>query len=77
MKVLGICFGATSMQSVIIQSDPEIQIVVAYERINHNGNPAKTFIQYLNKINVFDIDRIAVTGRNFKNSVNLSSISES
>ncbi|MGD9201863.1 MAG: acyl-CoA dehydratase activase, partial [Chitinispirillia bacterium] len=76
MKVLGICFGATSIQSVIIQSDPEMQIVVAHKRINHNGNPANTFLRYLDKINIFDIDRIAVTGRRFKYSVNLSSISE-
>ncbi len=76
MKTLGICFGATSMQCVIVQADPEIKSVVGTERINHEGNPRKAFFKYLERIDRYEIDRIAVTGRTFRNSVALSTISE-
>ncbi len=76
MKTLGICFGAASMQYVILQSDPELSTVIDAGRIVHEGNPEKTYLEYIDSIDHYEIDRIAVTGRNFRNALQLSSISE-
>jgi len=76
MKTLGICFGATSIQYVILQADIEVKSVVTAGRIVHEGNPQKAFIDFIGTVDPFEIDRIAVTGRNFRSSVTLTSLSE-
>lgn len=73
---MGICFGATSMQCVILQSDSELRTILLEKRLNHEGNPRGVFQTFLDTIDLFEIDRIAVTGRGFRKSVALSSISE-
>ncbi len=77
MKTLGICFGATSMQCVILQADPELKTVISAERLDHEGNPRRAFLDYLERIDVYSIDRVAVTGRSFRHAVLLSTLSES
>lgn len=77
MRTLGICFGASSMQCVELQVDPEVKSVLRVERVEHGGNPKRTFLDYLGLLDLYDIDRIAVTGRGFRHAVPLSSISES
>jgi predicted CoA-substrate-specific enzyme activase len=72
MKTLGICFGATMLQAVILEAK-NVQSVV---RIPHEGNPKKIFLDFLASLNLSEIDKIAVTGRNFRKNVCLSSISE-
>lgn len=64
------------MQCVVLNSDSDIKTVSRIDRIDHKGNPKKVFIEYFNSINIYNIDRVAVTGRDFRNCVNLSSISE-
>ncbi len=76
MKTLGICFGATTMQCVVVQSDPKVTSVIRTERIAHEGNTRAAFISFLHSIDPLEIDRIAVTGRGFRNNVSLTSISE-
>jgi predicted CoA-substrate-specific enzyme activase len=76
MNTLGICFGATSMQCVFVQSDPQFHSVARTERIAHEGNTRAAFIDFFNTLDTFEIDRIAVTGRGFRNAVKLTSISE-
>ncbi|MFP4417872.1 MAG: acyl-CoA dehydratase activase [Chitinispirillaceae bacterium] len=76
MKTLGICFGATTMQCVVVHSDTELKTVVRTERIAHEGNTREALVRFLSTLDPYEIDRIAVTGRHFRNSVNLSSISE-
>jgi predicted CoA-substrate-specific enzyme activase len=74
MKAIGICFGATTMQCVELTGTGQ---QVATSRISHEGTPLKTFLEYLKAIgDPESIDRIAVTGRTFRNCVALSSISE-
>ena len=53
MKTLGICFGATSIQYVILQADVEIKSVVRKVRIEHEGNPQKAFIDFIRTIDPF------------------------
>lgn len=76
MKTLGICFGATSIQYVILQADIEIKSVVRTGRIEHEGNPQRAFIDFIESIDPYEIDRIVVTGRNFRDNVTLTSITE-
>lgn len=76
MKTLGICFGSTTIQCVQINLEQNNPQIIAVKRITHEGNPANAFLNFLKKINIEEIDRIAVTGRSFRNSVKLTSISE-
>jgi predicted CoA-substrate-specific enzyme activase len=46
------------------------------ERLAHDGNPQNTLLALLNRFDLSHIDRIAATGRKFREFVNLTSISE-
>jgi predicted CoA-substrate-specific enzyme activase len=76
MKTLGICFGSTSMQCVIVNHRDNNTIVEKTFRKAHEGNPRKELIEFLRGIEHQQIDRIAVTGRAFRNHVYLTSIPE-
>ncbi len=76
MKTIGICFGATTMQCVELNTSMEVTTVENTLRIEHKGNPSKAFFEYIQSINRFEVDNIAITGRSFRHSINLSSISE-
>jgi predicted CoA-substrate-specific enzyme activase len=76
MKTVGICFGATTIQCVKLYRDPEFISVEQVLRVAHEGNPKKAFAALLDEIDAFDIDAYAVTGRNFRHNVTLTSISE-
>jgi predicted CoA-substrate-specific enzyme activase len=76
MKTLGICFGATTVQYVLAQSDSGYVAVVKSGRIVHEGNPVKVLHDLLAALDPFEIDRIAVTGRKFRCNVLLTGIAE-
>jgi predicted CoA-substrate-specific enzyme activase len=76
MKTIGICFGATTIQGIRLIIDPELYSVDKVLRLAHEGNPKQTFLKLLEELDAFDIDACAVTGRNFRNDVALTSISE-
>ena len=76
MKTIGICFGATTIQGVRLIIDPEVISIEKVIRKSHEGNPKRAFIELLDEMDIFGIDACAVTGRNFRNNVALSSISE-
>ena len=76
MKTLGICFGATNLQAVILQSSQDVKTVELSIRIPHEGNPKQVFLDFLRSLDLSNIDKIAITGRNFRNNVGLSSIAE-
>ncbi len=77
MKSLGICIGATTLSTVglSIDTDNSISTTDIFTE-PHNGNPQETLLKTLAKLNINNYSRIAVTGRKFRNFVNLSSISE-
>jgi predicted CoA-substrate-specific enzyme activase len=76
MKTLGICFGATTVQYALVQGDPGCCAVVGSGRIVHEGDPAKTLHGLLDTLDLFEIDRIAITGRRFRSNVSLTQIAE-
>jgi predicted CoA-substrate-specific enzyme activase len=76
MKTLGICFGATTMQYALVQGDSGYNAVALSGRVVHEGNPSKAFQDLLGMLDLFEIDRIAVTGRKFRSNVSLTGIAE-
>ena len=78
MKTLGICFGASTIQTVELHADRAAGIctVVRSNRIAHEGNTRQALIQYLSSIDCHEFDRVAVTGRAFRTKVVLASIAE-
>jgi predicted CoA-substrate-specific enzyme activase len=76
MKTLGICFGATTVQYALVQGDSVYKAVVQSGRIVHEGNPKKALHDLLDGLDLFEIDRIAVTGRKFRTNVSLTAIAE-
>ncbi len=76
MKTLGICFGSTTIQCVEISLEQNNPQIIQVNRITHEGNPRDAFLKFLNSISIQEIDRVVVTGRSFRNSIKLTSISE-
>ncbi|MDO9565927.1 MAG: acyl-CoA dehydratase activase [Candidatus Desulfaltia sp.] len=80
---LGICLGASTVSLVWMEleqgRDGENKTkprVVKYLLHSHEGNPKQTLLSALESLDINSYDRIAVTGRRFRNLVKLSSISE-
>jgi activator of 2-hydroxyglutaryl-CoA dehydratase len=80
MKSIGICFGATTMQVAELAGEPgkgRLAVVERTLRVPHEGDPRRAFLEYLRAYDTGDSpDRIAVTGRSFRNCIALSSVSE-
>lgn len=76
MKTIGICFGATSVQYAVVKGDAEFKAVEQSGRVVHEGNPGRVLQELLARLDLFEVDRIAVTGRSFRSAVNLTGIAE-
>jgi len=77
MKTLGICFGATTVQYVKLNaSKAGAAAIEATGRVAHEGDPKGVALKLLSDPEIAGVDRIAVTGRAFRASVDLSAISE-
>ena len=77
MKSLGICIGASTLSAVGITMDGDRHIHKTSVSVKpHNGNPRQALLETLVNLDSSAYDRIAITGRKFRHSVNLSSISE-
>ncbi len=77
MKSLGICIGASTLSAVGIIRDGDDHIHKTSISVKpHNGNPRQALLETLTNLDSSAYDRIAITGRKFRHSVNLSSISE-
>ncbi|MBN1615377.1 MAG: activase [Deltaproteobacteria bacterium] len=77
MKTLGICVGATNLSAVGVekQGDGTIKKTVLFNK-SHDGNPRRSLLDVFEKTSWRDYDRIAVTGRKFRQAVRLTSIAE-
>ncbi len=72
-KSLGICIGASTVSAVILNKEFNSINIESKINITHNGNPKKV----LSKIFSGEIpNKIAVTGKKFRNYLNLTSIPE-
>jgi predicted CoA-substrate-specific enzyme activase len=77
LKSLGICIGASTLSAVGITKDGDNHIHKTSISVKpHNGNPREALLETLTNLDSSSYDRIAITGRKFRHSVNLSSISE-
>jgi predicted CoA-substrate-specific enzyme activase len=77
MKSLGICIGASTLSAVDILKDNENKISTGNIYISpHEGNPREAFLRLFQELDIKSYSRIAVTGRRFRQLVNLSSIPE-
>jgi activator of 2-hydroxyglutaryl-CoA dehydratase len=83
---LGVCLGASTVSIVRIEVmksqsfDPDAlgikPDITQVEILAHDGNPQQALITLLNRIDLTQVDRIAATGRKFREFVNLTSINE-
>ena len=77
MKSLGVCLGASTITFVEVTQDENNKITI--DKITskaHEGNAKQNFIDILGSISPEKFDRITVTGRKFRENVNLSTITE-
>jgi predicted CoA-substrate-specific enzyme activase len=76
MRSLGLCVGASSVDAVAIEAENgSIDILDTHTEI-HEGNPKEAVKRYLADINIGQFEQIAMTGRKFKDFVELSTITE-
>lgn len=76
MRAIGICVGASTITRVDIEKNNQaISIKNIVSRV-HEGNIRETFENIVGSEGLKTADRIALTGRKFKNLIRLSSISE-
>jgi len=87
IRSLGLCLGASTVSIVQIEQDlgsvdgnptpsKKTPRVVDYSLHVHEGDPKKTLLSAIERLDMDSFDRIVATGRKFRNYVNLSSISE-
>ncbi len=84
LRSLGICLGASTISMVQLELEPEKWSPenprkprsVKYSLHPHEGNPKKTLSSAIEDLDIGSFDRIAATGRKFRDCVNLSSIPE-
>ena len=76
MRSLGLCVGASSVDAVTLESDGNrIDIVDTFTE-SHEGNPKEALRKFFLRTDIPQYKRIALTGRKFKDSVELSTITE-
>ena len=77
MKSIGICMGASTLSIVHLLKDKDEKISITDTKVTaHHGNPQKVLIEAIKKLNIDGDSRVAVTGRKFSQSINLTSIPE-
>lgn len=76
MRTLGICIGASTVTSVMLENNGTAIKEIEEKRIFHDGDSKQGLLTVLAGADEKSIERIAVTGRKFKKIVNLSSITE-
>ena len=87
IRSLGLCLGASTVSIVQVEQEqnPGTGVptkennnlrVVKYSLHPHEGDPKQTLLSAIKNINLDSFDRIAATGRKFRNFVNFSSIPE-
>jgi len=76
MRAIGVCIGASTITKVALENkDGKAKILEVVSK-THEGNVRKTFENMFSEEDFRSFDRMAVTGRKFKNLVKLSAISE-
>ncbi|MCG8573040.1 MAG: hypothetical protein MJB14_23150 [Spirochaetes bacterium] len=76
MKALGICLGASTITFAEVDNNQGKISVGKVISHSHEGNAKDVFLQTLEEITPDQFDQITVTGRKFRENVNLTTITE-
>ncbi len=76
MKALGICLGASSIKTVVLSENEGRYTLSDTHVLTHESNPRDAFKSLLEKIGLEHIDYCLLTGRKFREVVDLPSITE-
>lgn len=76
MRAIGICIGASTIVRVDVENQKDVITVTGINSKTHEGNIKTTLETTINETDLRMVDKIAITGRKFKNFVKLSKISE-
>ncbi|MFC1830184.1 acyl-CoA dehydratase activase, partial [Thermodesulfobacteriota bacterium] len=87
IRVLGLCLGASTVSLVQLEQEQhaidgnptkpmQATRVIDYSLHPHEGDPKRTLLSAIEKIDLNSFDKIVATGRKFRNFVRLTSISE-
>ena len=76
-QAIGACIGASTLSVVGIGSASNGELATHFVyALPHHGNPRAAFLEILKKVSPHDGVRIAVTGRNLRESLELTTITE-
>lgn len=76
MKTLGICLGASTISVAAVARERGENRILSGRIWPHDGNPRKTLLAALNAYDPASFDRVAATGRKFRELVDVTAISE-
>lgn len=77
MKSFGICIGASTISAVELFRNRSDEVSVKNIFLEpHQGNPKETLLKTIKELKIGGNSKIAITGRKFRNFVNLTSIPE-
>ncbi len=80
LRSLGICLGASTVSAVQVKADGSGSDaparIVDHSLVAHGGNPKKAILSILETLDLGAFERIAATGRKFRDFVEMTSISE-
>lgn len=80
LKSLGICLGASTISLCWVEADrtgsAQRPRIIGHALYPHEGDPKATLLRAVQALDIGEFDRMAATGRKFRNFVNLSSIPE-
>ena len=76
MRTLGLCTGASTITLVDTEKNGRAIEINAIHSYAHEGNPKQVVKDLLRKFDLKKVDSIVVTGRRFKEFLNLTNISE-
>jgi len=76
MRYIGVCLGASTVKVVAVSCDGGKAKVLSALVKPHEGNPRGVLADSLREMRVGRGDKLAVTGRKFRNFVNLPTITE-
>jgi len=76
MKSLGVCIGSSTLSFVTLEGDINSFKEVDVKRVFHNGDSKGELKKTFQSLNIESYDRICITGKKLRHSLNLSSIME-
>jgi predicted CoA-substrate-specific enzyme activase len=76
LRTLGLCVGASSIDAASVERNGKNITLLAASSNSHEGNPKRALMDYLLTANIEEFDGVVLTGRKFKEIVELTTITE-